>query len=87
MYTRTLIACSLLLVALTGCESRAEQEAVHAERIARYQREQATRKVIFQDCLARIPKGPERTQYNDWSEVVESCDNIARGQSSESPFY
>lgn len=36
---------------------------------------------LFQECLTLIPKGPERTVYNDWAEVVDSCESAARSQS------
>jgi hypothetical protein len=29
---------------------------------------------VFAECMASLPEGPERTHYNDWSEVVEVCD-------------
>lgn len=43
--------------------------------------DQCKRIELFQQCLAAIPKGPEKTVYNDWSEVVESCDDISHRQS------
>ncbi|MCP3684724.1 MAG: hypothetical protein GY861_18810 [bacterium] len=28
---------------------------------------------VFFKCLEKIPKGPEKTKYNDWDEVIEEC--------------
>lgn len=46
-----------------------------------YESDQALRMERFDNCLSRIPKGPESTVYNDWDEVIEACDNIAYHQS------
>ena len=43
--------------------------------------DQALRRQIFKECLAAIPKGPERTVYNDWAEVVSECESAAYYQS------
>ncbi len=32
---------------------------------------------VFNECMASLPAGPERTHYNDWAEVVEACGNRA----------
>lgn len=40
------------------------------------------RQALFDSCLARVPKGPNSTVYNDWSEVVNDCDHIAKSQAS-----
>jgi hypothetical protein len=36
---------------------------------------------VFRECMAALPAGPVRTHYNDWGEVVESCDTAAHQQS------
>jgi hypothetical protein len=38
---------------------------------------QPLRQKIFLECLRTVPPGPRATQYNDWDEVVEACDNTA----------
>lgn len=58
------------VVVLAGCD---------APRLP--QPDQELRAKIFKECLSAIPKGPERTVYNDWSEVVEACENAAYYQS------
>jgi hypothetical protein len=39
---------------------------------------QCIRREVFKECMAALPKGPEVTHYNDWNEVVESCNEVAR---------
>ena len=51
------------LVSLFGCDQ--------------YKLNTELRHKYFIECLEKIPKGPERTEYNDWSEVVDSCSSIA----------
>ena len=43
--------------------------------------DQCLRNQLFERCLSLIPKGPEHTKYNDWSEVVEMCGTQAYYQS------
>lgn len=38
---------------------------------------------IFKECMKLLPKGPERTHYNDWDEVVKACNGVAYSQSLE----
>jgi hypothetical protein len=38
---------------------------------------------IFRDCLDRIPEGPQTTKYNDWAEVIKTCEDVAFYQSIE----
>jgi hypothetical protein len=38
---------------------------------------QEIRERVFFECLARVPKGPDQTKYNDWAEVVEECGSQA----------
>ena len=46
-----------------------------------YQVDQCMRRTIFKECMAALPKGPERVATsNDWDEVVGACDNAARYQ-------
>lgn len=39
--------------------------------------DQCLRQELFSKCLAELPKGPDSTNYNDWAEVVSSCQNAA----------
>ena len=39
--------------------------------------DQCLRRDLFLDCLKAVPKGPDRTRYNDWSEVVAECNKFA----------
>ena len=32
---------------------------------------------IFQQCMKSLPTGPSSTHYNDWSEVVTACQDVA----------
>ncbi|TXH17365.1 MAG: hypothetical protein E6R03_04120 [Hyphomicrobiaceae bacterium] len=38
---------------------------------------------IFMACMMALPAGPQSTHYNDWSEVVDSCNEAAYRQSLE----
>ena len=60
----------LLVMALVGCEHREEPVI-----------DQCMRREIFFACLSALPKGPERTKYNDWEDVVDSCEHAAVRQS------
>lgn len=65
----------LLFVALflQGCEQLENKDA---------RPDQCLRAEIFKQCMAALPKGPERIgTSNDWSEVVDSCEAAARKQS------
>lgn len=48
--------------------------------------DQCLRSQLFQDCLSRIPKGPEKITAagNDWDEVVSECRSAAYYQSMRS---
>lgn len=60
----------LLLVLLASCENTTP----------RYGTDQVMRQRLFKECMAALPKGPEKTTYNDWDEVVEACDSVAYWQ-------
>ena len=38
-----------------------------------YKQNQELRRELFFKCLDKLPKGPEKTVYNDWDEVVAEC--------------
>lgn len=44
--------------------------------------DQCLRATIFAQCMAALPKGPERltASANDWAEVVEECEDSAKEQ-------
>lgn len=39
--------------------------------------DQELRAALFDQCLKNLPAGPQRTQYNDWDEVITACGNQA----------
>lgn len=43
--------------------------------------DQTLRAELFQKCMQILPAGPVKTHYNDWSEVVDSCEGSAYRQS------
>lgn len=43
--------------------------------------DQALRAELFKTCMQILPAGPVSTHYNDWSEVVDSCEDSANRQS------
>ena len=43
--------------------------------------DQCLRAEIFKSCMGSLPEGPKSTQYNDWDEVVGSCETTAYYQS------
>lgn len=47
----------------------------------KWQTDQLMRQKLFKECMALLPAGPQSTKYNDWDEVVDQCDDIARWQS------
>lgn len=44
-------------------------------------KDQCLRVELFQQCMKSLPAGPVATHYNDWSEVVTSCEAAAFYQS------
>lgn len=51
-----------------------------------YETDQELRQKIFMECLDKIPKGPEKTKYNDWDEVVQTCDDVAYYQAQKKVY-
>lgn len=41
------------------------------------------RKIYFDDCLSKVPQGPQSTVNNDWDEVLEECDDISKSQAKK----
>lgn len=69
-----LIAITLMCLSLTGCYSQPNPNATHVYV------DGAKRHEYFQECLKNLPVGPEQTHYNDWDEVVDSCEASAYHQ-------
>jgi hypothetical protein len=68
---RTILAAAMLLVA---CDNKPWEPTNGPD--------QCLRREIFQQCLAALPKGPDRTgTSSDWDEVVGACENAAYYQS------
>lgn len=61
---------ALALVGLTACEVQPSPVS-----------DQCLRAELFAKCMASLPPGPEMPHYNDWDEVVASCDNASYYQS------
>ena len=57
------IVCILFVVTLSSCDVS----------FPKCTTDNKLRREIFNECLKNIPKGPERTTYNDWEEVVVEC--------------
>lgn len=64
-------AIIILSFVLVGCEVPRPTNGV----------DQCLRQELFSKCLAELPKGPEAAVYNDWAEVVTSCQNAAYSHS------
>lgn len=61
------IIAAVIALALYGCDPVDSP----------WETDQELRREIFFQCLQALPKGPESTRYNDWSEVVEECGDQA----------
>lgn len=48
--------------------------------------DQCMRVELFKSCMQLLPAGPVSTHYNDWDEVVNECDMVARKQSLRRKF-
>ena len=49
--------------------------------------DQCKRVELFNSCMKNLPAGPVATQYNDWAEVVSTCENVAYPQSLRSQKF
>lgn len=63
----------LILLLLAGCGEEITSQP-------RYVTDYTLRAERFDTCMKALPPGPMRTQYNDWAEVVDSCDAAAYRQ-------
>lgn len=55
--------CILAALMLAGCEPPKPNRKLQQE--------------LFFQCLQKAPAGPVATKYNDWSEVIDSCQSAA----------
>ncbi len=46
-----------------------------------YTADQCMRQELFKTCMSALPEGPKSTHYNDWDEVVSTCDQVSYRQS------
>jgi hypothetical protein len=60
---------------LVGCEDVGSY--------SQYETNQPLRRQIFLECMNALPAGPITTRYNDWDEVVSSCESAAYYQSQQ----
>lgn len=74
---KALIGASLLTAGLGGCGEPSPRATM---------RDQCLRQSIFLQCLAALPAGPKATMYNDWDEVVSSCESAASYQALRPSF-
>lgn len=65
------------LLFLAGCNPPPGSELSSMQ----YMPDQKLRAERFDTCMKNLPAGPEKTHYNDWSEVVDSCNDAAYYQS------
>ena len=64
----------IALVLLSGCGDKGVFEDIAEP-------DQCLRAELFQACLKSLPSGPQVTKYNDWDEVVSSCQSTSYYQS------
>lgn len=74
---KKLIFALLAGVVLTGCIRR---DPTYTEV---YGVDQEKRVELFNQCLERVPVGPTAVKYNDWDELVRSCDVISKSQAKK----
>lgn len=71
MLKAALIAC--IILGLTGCGAGPIPPREEPDRQVMAER--------FDACMKNLPAGPVATKYNDWDEVVDSCNRAAYFQS------
>ena len=64
------VACVGLLFAVTGRDGRTQKT-----------HDQCLRVQLFQQCLDRLPYGPQLAQYGNLGEAVRQCESAADWQS------
>lgn len=81
MFKKILLA-SITVLALSGCVESQPSQATLVNREL-YGIDQEKRIELFNQCLARVPVGPTAVKYNDWDELVETCDEISKSQAKK----
>lgn len=79
------LAVAALLLPLYGCDDEPQGPPMPKpinHGFPLYKIDQVNRRQFFKECMASLPVGPQSTQYNDWDEVVESCNRISQAQAS-----
>lgn len=78
MFKKILLAL-IVAFSMAGC---AERELTYGDRtnMEMYGIDQDKRIELFNQCLARVPVGPTAVKYNDWDELVSTCDEISKSQ-------
>lgn len=67
----------IVVLLLSGCDQPVA--GVDRPRYETQANDQCLRRELFKECMAALPKGPERIHNsNDWSEVVDECDSFAQ---------
>ena len=62
---KSAVAASVLIALLcAGCEGATKEEIAERKKL---------RIDLFERCMGLLPKGPEKTVYSDWDEVVSEC--------------
>jgi hypothetical protein len=79
--TKKVFWCGLYIaLLLAGC-------AKPAAEVVRDEKKDAERGLLrheyFVQCMKLLPAGPQQTQYNDWDEVVEACNQAAWYQANQ----
>ena len=67
---RTIMIAALVL---SGCGDGQPMELTVVDQCMRVE--------LFKSCMASLPAGPQSTHYNDWDDVVDSCESAAYYQS------
>jgi len=73
-FTKLLLACGVILMA--GCTYDDPPEK------RQWAIDQCVRAELFKQCMTLLPAGPQSTKYNDWDDVVESCNDVSRVQAA-----
>lgn len=56
-----------LALGIAGCDDTLPSTAA----------DQCLRHKLFLECLAAVPAGPTKAEYNDWAEIVSECSSHA----------
>jgi hypothetical protein len=62
------VILAVLALIMAGCETPVANPWVVDECLNRE---------IYRECMALLPKGPDKTVYNDWDDVIDECNDRA----------